>query len=248
MSQPIKTVAIIQHTPVGQPGQVLAVLDALQIPWTLFSLPNGDQVPKSIDAFSGLITLGGGMSANDDLDWLNTEKALIVDAFNKGVPISGHCLGSQIMSKALGAKISKNSVKEIGWLKVEVKPENRDQALQWFGDIDQGVPVFQWHGDTFELPPGAVPLLTSSNCKNQAYVLDNKHMAMQFHLEMTPHLVNVSLAANGHEIKAEREKESPSVNSVDEVLQGVSCYMPAMHNMLEYFYSQWVKNLKTCAT
>ncbi len=240
MAHAKKPVLIIQHTPVGHPGAVLPLLDQLGVPWILVSLPAGDKIPDNITPYGGLIIMGGGMSANDDLDWIHTEIRLIQQAYALGVPIAGHCLGSQMMSKALGAQVRKNAHKEIGWQ--PVVPTDSSQVQSWFGDLTEAIHFFQWHGDTFELPLGAERLLSSEACLNQAYVLDDKHIAMQFHLEMNPELVKMSLEANGKELQRELEAGSPFVNTTAQIRAGVQHYMPRMHEALHAVYSRWVKN------
>lgn len=237
---PKKPVLIIQHTRVGHPGAVLPLLEQLGVTWVLVSLPRGDKIPDDITPYGGLILMGGGMSANDDLDWIHTETCLIQQAYALGVPIAGHCLGSQIMSKALGAQVRKNAHKEIGWQ--PVNPTDSSQVQRWFGDLPQAIHFFQWHGDTFELPAGADRLLSSEACLNQAYVLDDKHIAMQFHLEMTPQLVEVSLEANGNELQREVAANSPFVNTLEQARLGVHHHMPRMHEALHALYSRWVEN------
>ena len=243
MRQLSKPVAVIQHTPVGHPGALLPTLDQLNIPWQLISLPNGDVIPSNIDGFSGLITLGGAMSANDDLAWIQAEKALIREAYSKNIPISGHCLGSQIVSKALGASVNKNAQKEIGWLAIE--SVNKELVQDWFGVVENAVMVFQWHGDTFELPKGAVHVFSSAACKNQAYILNDIHIAMQFHLEMNPEVIDISLAANRGQICIDPDQKNRTVNTEDEIYQGITDYMLPMHKMLFHVYSRWSQNLKS---
>lgn len=235
-----KPVLIIQHTRVGHPGAVLPLLGQLGVTWVLVSLPNGDAIPDDITPYGGLVLMGGSMSANDELDWISTEIRLTQQAYALGVPIAGHCLGSQIMSKALGAQVRKNDYKEIGWQ--QVTPTDSSQVQAWFGDLNQSIRFFQWHGDTFDLPVGAELLLSSEACLNQAYVLEDKHIAMQFHLEMTPELVELFLEANGKELQREVQANSPFVNTTEQVMAGVQHYMPRMHEVLYAVYSRWVKN------
>ena len=147
-------------------------------------------MPASAEAYAGVCSLGGNMSANDPLPWIDEELAFMRDAVERGVPIIGHCLGGQLLAKALGAAVDRNPCKEMGWLPVDVV----DPVLvnEWLGSAAPGE-LFHWHGDAFELPQGARRLLSSPLAPNQAYVVERagtEHLGMQFHIEMTPELVN----------------------------------------------------------
>src|SRR3546814_216122 len=112
-----------------------------------------------------MVLMGSPMSVNDDLPWIASVLSLIRDAIRLDIPVLGHCLGGQLISKALGAEITVNPVKEIGWGEVTVS--NNAQAREWFGNLPR-FQVFHWHGETFSLPAGTTHLLSSSHCRNQA--------------------------------------------------------------------------------
>src|SRR3989338_7299219 len=177
----MKPIAISRHTPTEGPGYLAEFLDERQIPWRLIAIDAGETVPHSTEAYSGLVFMGGPMSVNDDLPWIAPILALIRDAVARDIPVLGHCLGGQLISKALGGTVSRNPVKEIGWGEVTVA--DNDTARSWFGDI-QNFQAFHLHGETFSLPQGVVHLLSSKHCANQAYSL-GKHLALQCHVEMT---------------------------------------------------------------
>lgn len=235
-----KPIAILQHTVTAAPGMILAVLDQLGLAWRLYSLANEDMIPTAIDEFSGLISLGGAMSANDDLPWIQTEVALMLEAYNKNIPIAAHCLGAQILAKALGAVVRKNKYQELGW--VELEAVNSLLVEEWFGVTDKVI-VFQWHGETFDLPMQAVPLLSSEHCANQAYVLENKHIALQFHLEMTAELIEYWIRVNPSVIARELAAHNPAVMSKAQIRQCMDNYLFGMHQMLLHMYKRWAKNL-----
>ena len=199
------------------------------------------KLPSSIVHYSGLITMGGTMSANDCLPWLAQEQALIQAAYRAQIPIAGHCLGSQILSKALGATVRPNKHKEIGWHSLH--PLDQTAAEHWFGPLDAAPVVFQWHSDTFDLPPAATPLFSSAACKNQAYVLADRHVAIQFHLEMTPSLIEQTVVANEHVLPTLHSQFPCSVNTAAQLRAGIAKHVPAMHQMLLHMYTQWSKNL-----
>jgi GMP synthase-like glutamine amidotransferase len=145
---------------------------------------NSEKLPILND-FDWLIIMGGSMNVNDEKDypWLAEEKKFIRLAIESGKTVLGICLGSQLVSAALGAKVYKNKEKEIGWFNIELTHYAQNEDL--FSEMGSRLKVFHWHGDTFDLPEGAIHLASSEACKNQAYVYKDKVLALQFHLEPT---------------------------------------------------------------
>ena len=181
----MKPVAIFRHSPTEGPGYVAAYLDAHSIPWRLVRIDAGEAAPASAGGVSGMAFMGGPMSVNDALPWIPAALRLIRTAVEQDVPVLGHCLGAQLMAKALGAAVAPNPQKEIGWGRVDVADSG--QARAWFG-ATRSFLAFHWHGETFAIPPGAACIASSPDCVNQAFVLD-RHLGMQFHVEMTPEMV-----------------------------------------------------------
>ncbi|MGE5385022.1 MAG: type 1 glutamine amidotransferase, partial [Betaproteobacteria bacterium] len=127
------------------------------------------------------------MSANDPLPWIEPICKLIGKAVGAGIPVIGHCLGGQLMSKALGGYVIRNPVKEIGW--GEVWPAAGGAIKRWLGELaGENIPVFHWHGETFSLPPDSARLLESAWCANQAFAY-GPHLGMQCHVEMLPEMI-----------------------------------------------------------
>jgi len=143
----------------------------------------------SLDGYRGMVVLGGPMNV-DEVDrhpHLATEVRLIQNAIDCGMPILGVCLGAQLIAKALGASVRPNREKEIGWHDVEVGEEGRgDPLFRHFGASER---IFQWHGDTFEVPSGAVHLARSALCANQAFRYGENVYGLQFHLEVDEPLI-----------------------------------------------------------
>jgi len=138
-----------------------------------------------IDDIDWLIVMGGPMSVNDEqkFPWLAEEKKFIRKAIDAGKVVIGICLGSQLVSAALGAKVYQNPEKEIGWFDIELTCFAKTDKL--FFDLKDRFKVFHWHGDTFDLPQNAIHLAYSRGCKNQAYLYKDRVLALQFHLEPT---------------------------------------------------------------
>jgi GMP synthase (glutamine-hydrolysing) len=143
---------------------------------------------------AALVGMGGPMSVHDvDQNlFLAAEVNWIRQAVEQRLPTLGICLGSQLLAHAMGAKVYPNRVKEIGWYPLEILPAAADDPL--FADCDSTETVFQWHGDTFDLPPGAVLLAQTAMCKHQAYRVGPCAWGLQFHVEMTPDMVDCWLS------------------------------------------------------
>ena len=129
------------------------------------------------------IIMGGPMSVLDEdtYPYLLQEKAYVRDLLNYQTPVLGICLGAQLIAEALGSKIYKNKDQEIGWFPIKGLASAKDAF-----ELPETLTVFHWHGETFDLPDGAVRIAKSEGCKNQAFQIGPNVMALQFHLEMTP--------------------------------------------------------------
>ena len=232
----MKPIAIFRHTATEGPGYLAAFLDERRIPWQLICIDAGDAVPSSAAAYSGLVFMGGPMSVNDDLPWIPEVEALIRDAIAKDIPLLGHCLGGQLISKALGGVVSRNPVKEIGWGQVQVS--DNDIAQDWFGNI-QKFQAFHWHGETFILPQGATHLLSSAHCVNQAYAI-GKHLALQCHVEMTAEMIALWCAVGADEVTS---STSPAVQSISEMQQQMHAKLTRLNRVADQLYGHWIKNV-----
>ena len=234
----MKDVGIFQHTEVGAPGSLLSILDELAVPWRVINIFNGESVPADPTEFSGLVFMGGYMSVHDTLPWIGQELALIQAAVATGIPVAGHCLGSQLLAKALGGSVAENHTREIGWNKIEVGSSALAQA--WFGCAGgSSLSTFQWHGDTFNIPPGAERIARSAYCENQAFVADGKHLGVQSHFEMTPELVALSVARNGHQLDREEAAGNAACSARADVLNKLPERTEQLRACLLRLYAQW---------
>jgi GMP synthase-like glutamine amidotransferase len=235
----MKPVAIFRHFVTEGPGYFATHLDRSGVPWRLIKLDEGEAVPASTDAFGGLVFMGGPMSANDSLPWIPPVLTLIRESVARDVPVLGHCLGGQLMAKALGARVTPAPVKEIGW--GQVNAENASEAAAWFGPDRAAFLSFHWHGETFGIPEKATCVLSSSWCANQAFTL-GKHLAMQCHIEMTEELVRAWCQGGGGEI--ERSRHSPGVQPVDAILTDLKPRLDALHSVADCVYGHWLQGLR----
>jgi len=235
----MKPVAILRFSPEDGPGYFASFLDRHSIPWRLIKIDAGDMPPEGLDDFSGFAFMGGPMSVNDDLPWLPSVLALIRDAMAHDKPCLGHCLGGQLMSKALGGAVTQNPVKEIGWNPVIA--EDNALAREWLGDelvAASQVTVFQWHGETFTLPQGATRILTGDACSNQAYVIGNS-LGMQCHTEMTAEMIEEWCG----DWTAENVAASASVQRPEEIRQAVDRNVTALRLLSDRLFARWVSGL-----
>lgn len=145
----------------------------------------GAALPSQAD-FDWLVVMGGPMGVHDEgaYPWLAEEKAFLRESIEAGKTIVGVCLGAQLLADVLGGRVYRGPEKEIGWFPIELTAEG--EATEPFASLPQTFEVFHWHGDTFELPPGAVRLASSAICANQAFLYDGRVLGLQFHLESTP--------------------------------------------------------------
>lgn len=177
--------------------------------------------------------MGGPMSVNDDLPWIEQELVLIRQAKIHKLPVLGHCLGGQLIAKALDAEVSPNKVKEIGWHNVECI---RSPATQpWLKDLPEHFQAFHWHGETFSLPTGASPLLTNQWCTHQAFVYDNM-LALQCHVEMTPEMVQEWCIRHQHEIA----QPTQSVQDAQQITTSLPQKTAELQRHADILYQRWI--------
>lgn len=182
----MKPIFIFRHVASEGAGYFGGFLKRHHIPFRVILLDEGEVVPSSLTDTSALVFMGGPMSVNDDIDWIEPELKLIRQAVKQNMPVLGHCLGGQLISKALGGNIGANPAKELGWLAVE--KQDNSSAHDWLADLPDRFTAFHWHGETFTIPDGATNILSSQHCPNQAFVIGNT-LAMQCHVEMTAEMV-----------------------------------------------------------
>jgi GMP synthase-like glutamine amidotransferase len=173
----------LQHVPFEGPGSIEPWLAAAGYELTRTPLYASADLPAA-KAVDFLVVMGGPMSVNDEdqFPWLAPEKRFIREVIESGKPVLGVCLGAQLIAAAMGAGVFRNPVKEIGWFPVRAVAAGGGSVFAF----PPSATVFHWHGETFDLPPGAVRLAESEGCANQAFQLGRSTIGLQFHLETTP--------------------------------------------------------------
>lgn len=231
-------IVIFRHAGHEGPGYLADYLDRRGLPWRLVRVDRHEPIPSSLGGISGIVFMGGPMSVNDRLPWIPPVLRLIRQAVDRDIPVLGHCLGGQLMTKALGGRVTRNRIREIGWLPVETVDST--ETRQWVNGLAPRFEVFHWHGETFsELPPGATSILKSRDCHQQAFVL-GKHLGFQCHIEMTPALVR-SWARTG---ASEIAHPARTVQSETQMRVNLVARAHRLNRIADVFYDRWVKGLK----
>ena len=232
----MKPIAIFRHLECEGPGYFADILDQHKLPHTLIRIDQDDPVPSSIEDYSALVFMGGPMSVNDDLAWITKEMALIQQAAKQDMPMLGHCLGGQLIARALGGLITANPVKEIGWH--SVARQQNAIADGWLTTLPNDFDVFHWHGETFSIPQGASLLLSSQYCKNQAFAMGNT-LALQCHVEMTAPMVTEWVTEYADELSA----PSASLQSGELILENLEAKIKQLKPIADKIYQRWIQVL-----
>jgi GMP synthase-like glutamine amidotransferase len=233
----MKPIAIFRHSATEGPAYFATYLDRHRLPWRVIKLDEGEAVPADPGEFSGLCFMGGPMSVNDVLPWIAPVLQLIRDAAQREIAVLGHCLGGQLMARALGGVVTRNPVKEIGW--GEVLVVESQAASDWFDAGTTSFEVFHWHGETFSVPPGSVRVLASRYCENQGFIL-GKHLGLQCHIEMNEQLVKLWCDSGAREIAS---SPGPGVQSPDEIQRDLGARVAALHRVADRVYDRWICGL-----
>ncbi len=233
----MKPILIFRHIACEGPGYLGDYLTSRDIPFQTICLDQDEEVHDVPSTSSGLVFMGGPMSVNDLLPCLEKELRLIYAAHQENIPVLGHCLGGQLISKALGGEITSNPVPEIGWYPVT----GCDNALsmEWLSDLPEQFEVFHWHGETFSIPDGAVPLLQSAVCKNQAFILGSS-LAFQCHVEMKNNMVQEWLDVYADDVP----EPSSSVQSREQMLDKLKQRIQGCNLVADVFYDKWISMVK----
>lgn len=207
----MKRVLVFQHVPHEILGNFNPLLKNAGFRIRYVNFGREPDAQPNVAKYDGLIILGGPMCVDQTSDHphLKTELACIEQAMEQDMPVFGICLGAQLIAKSLGASVKKNPVKEIGWY--DVSPTNSGDKDPLFTHFEGTEKIFQWHGDTFDIPAGAQHLATSPQCTNQAFRFDERVYGLQFHLEVDAPMIDRWL--NMPSMSAEIEGEDENITS-----------------------------------
>jgi len=229
---------IVCHADCTQSTYLCHYFDKNNIVYKKINGINDDLAALDLAAISGLVIMGGRYSVNDAHIWIADEIIFLRSAMEKDIPLMGVCFGAQLISKALGSDVSAADYMEAGWhtIKADTSKLVDSHAL----NLDDSFEVFEWHEDTFSIPDGAIPLFTGRNIENQGYLF-NKVLAMQFHLEMTEHMVHQWLRRYCDCMpKASRYVQSP-----EQIIERLDERLDNLHAVADTIYGWWLNMVKS---
>lgn len=230
----MKPVLIIQHQKTDSPAYLGTWLKDRGIA-SVIHYSDSPELPVSVDNYSALASLGGSMSANDPLRSNYRTEVLILQAMYRDIPVLGHCLGGQLMAKALGGEITHSIKPEIGWQSIDwiVNPETN----RWIG-LNPTRAVMHWHYDMFSLPTDATLLASSAACPNQAFTI-GKHIGMQFHIEVDTNKIGRWVDDVDSDWVTAQEIHS-TVHNKDRILSDTQQYITAHQETASIIYRKWL--------
>ena len=221
-------VHVLEHGPAEGAGTIADWARVRGHELTTTRLDLGQELPPA-EQFDLLIVMGGGMNVYQyrDYPWLRTERQLIADAVAQKKAVFGVCLGAQLLADVLGARVHQNPQKEIGWLPVRFVDRTAP-----FDSFPAECTVFHWHGDTFEMPPGARRIAESNGCANQAFISGDRLIGLQFHIEVIPPALKDFIRGGESELVS-----AQWVQSAEEILSAtpdLSATNAALFALLDY--------------
>lgn len=232
----MKPVLILQHQVPENAAYLKTWLERRHVQYQVVNAGAGEQFPTSIEPYSALAVMGGGMSSNDPLLSNRQAEILILQAIHRDIPVIGHCLGGQLMSRALGATVQASPQPEIGWQ--PIKYEDHPLVKEWFGDTPTDT-VIQWHYESFNIPEGAVRLAGSPACPNQAWAY-GKCLAMQFHIEINEVKIDSWVYEDDPQWATARQQYNSVQNKID-ILSGIPYHLAQHQATADNIYSNWLK-------
>lgn len=230
----MRPIAVLQHEALQGPDFLAHCLQQQGWATRLFRPDEGDPVPRQARDFAGIVVLGSDHGVHDRLSWIAAERALLGDALARDVPVLGHCFGAQQLAVAAGGSVSRNAWPNIGWSRVWVTPHARELFLG-----AKALQVFNWHYDTFALPPGARRTMYGAHCLNKGFSL-GPHLGFQCHLEITEAGVRRWCESGRTEIEAH---PGPAVQHWAELLRDLPQRAAQLQRFARAAYRRWGDSL-----
>lgn len=227
-------IRIFRHIDCEGPAYLQPLLEEENIPFELVRIDAYEPVPSQLDNVAGLIFMGGSMSVNDPLPWIDQEISLIQQAVKQDIPVLGVCLGSQLLAKALGARVYPGPCMEIGWY-----PVNCIDGESLTAGLPAQMSVFHWHGETFDLPAQAQLLFSNARYQNQGFAV-GPHLGLQFHLEMQAEQVREWIRRN----PADLERRCEHAHDADAILQQLDSRVAELHTVARSLLANWLRNCR----
>jgi GMP synthase (glutamine-hydrolysing) len=227
---------LLQLEPHDQGGLLETILKEKGWDLEVRPLGRGGAFPLSLKEYGPVLILGGplGFSEKRETPHLKEGLRFIRQALKIDHPVLGLGLGALLMARALGAKIRPSAYKEIGWYWINQTPVARTDPL--FSRLDPYLLVFQWHGDTMDLPPEAVCLAGNRAFPNQAFRVGSHAYGLQFHLEITEAIIKAWLS---HRVR-ELTQAAPQSTTPEDILSDTSIYLQRHHSQARIFFSEYL--------
>jgi len=230
-SRHTRRAAVIRHVPHEGLGLIEKSLTSAEIGYKYF---HPTRLPGSLDDFNYLIIMGGPWSLYENYPWLEPETKLIRRAVETDLPVLGICLGAQLIAAALGANVMPCDSKEIGWYPLKLTAAGLEDPL--LSCLSHNETVFQWHGDTFEVPEGAKLLASSPFCDHQAFRYGKATYALQFHLEVTPFIIEEWLQVPENQAEISALGLTPA-----EISKGSEIHSQRLQALAQCFFAAFLK-------
>ncbi len=232
----IKPIRIFSHVSCEHPGYFCEYMKQRGIYYEIVPIDRVKPILKQINDVSGLVFLGSPVSVNDPLPWIAEELELIRSASQSGIPILGICFGGQLISKALGGEVYSAPMMQIGWHHINVSKQAK--LLFNSGDMLSSFYAFEWHGDTFSLPEGALPLFSGGCIKNQGFFYKNS-LALQFHPEITKTMVYEWLERYRYCLK----KNNKCIQSKEQILENIDKRFDQQRVVIDQIFNWWIEQV-----
>jgi GMP synthase-like glutamine amidotransferase len=233
----VQEVLVFQHDPFQDLGFFPEVLKKERTPYRVIRMFQGEMPAEEWQQVRALILLGGPMSVDDEdlYPFLRWEKRIIRAAIDDALPILGVSLGARLIAAALGSPVFHGPVMEIGWTPISMTAHGQLDSL--LGYLPERATVFQWHREGFELPAGAIRLASSVHYENQAFRLGKNIYGLQFHLEVTPAMIDKWLEECSKDL-AQTPYALP-----DKIRADTQSYAPTLKYYGERFFSEFIRRL-----
>jgi GMP synthase-like glutamine amidotransferase len=238
----MENVLVFQHEPDYGPGLFAEVLEQSKAKFRTVHLFHDEVPTEDWSEIKALVILGGSFNINDEerYPFLRWEKTIIRTALKAGIPLWGISLGAELIAAAAGAEVYQGNIKEIGWLPVSITVEGQVDSI--VGYLPERPMVFQWHTSGFELPKGATKLAYSSHYDTQAFRIGKNAYGLQFHLEVTPAIVERWLDDRSKELA-----QIPYV-SPDKIRVDTRTYAKTLKNYGEKLFSHFIRRAVSAAS
>ena len=232
----LKPIRIFTHVASEHPGYLCEYLDQREIYYEKTNINQINPVLKQVNDVSGLIFLGSPVSVNDPLPWITEELALIRSAAQADIPVLGICFGGQLISKALGGEVHSAKMMQIGWHQTVLTDYAKAQFKS--NNSQNNFYAFEWHGDEFLPPKGAVPMFNGGCIKNQGF-LYKSCLALQFHPEITKVMVHEWLKRYEYCLK----KTNKCIQSKAQILENIDEHLVQQRLVANQIFDWWLKQV-----